>query len=575
ANLPHILTLCKADDALLPISTVRLPRRADGPLDDAWNLCFEPWPKVGSRMPLENWLAANKADRFSPQLLRLAVHLDSTNSTPRPMLRAFIGAWQRVAAIDTTGSAFTGMLLVLLTLVKFLLGLLCLFELARPTDDERKTGQGEIAALATVLRWVARCAWGGANQRPETALVGELLELLTTIAIGLDMTGLFPTWAIADPSKLPEGEYVDWIRALQTQDDVSIQEWLQRYGVAPGFAESSRILDAVTAGLFTTPDQIAAGTFINGFGRLFLNYVTAPFKRLVGGTGEAVIGPMYQALKDRGVNVQLGYAVTQLSIVSDVVQSVTYQELLDSDSKEFKKWGPAIHDGWPDTERTCPPIQPPQKPVPFYAQAYVLAIPPFDGTIPGLPDPLKKRLAGIEHCATVGLQSWATGDALYPASLISGIAAPLRCTAAMDHLVEGNFKKPVYACGEIDDGAAKDWRPNGKAPAEWRKQYAGRLQAGTPSSIFVSVNATASERYVKANPKTQKARPHVFETGVKNLWLAGDWTRTALSCGSIEAAVTSGLEAARDILQKLDCTVNFKIVASILREKEYDQKTRA
>ena len=35
------------------------------------------------------------------------------------------------------------------------------------------------------------------------------------------------------------------------------------------------------------------------------------------------------------------------------------------------------------------------------------------------------------------------------------------------------------------------------------------------------------------------------ESGVDNLWLAGDWTRNGINGGCVEAAVTSGMQAAR------------------------------
>ncbi|WP_420829508.1 FAD-dependent oxidoreductase [Nannocystis pusilla] len=37
------------------------------------------------------------------------------------------------------------------------------------------------------------------------------------------------------------------------------------------------------------------------------------------------------------------------------------------------------------------------------------------------------------------------------------------------------------------------------------------------------------------------------ESGVKGLLLCGDWTRTDLNCGCVEAATTSGMLAARAI----------------------------
>ena len=73
---------------------------------------------------------------------------------------------------------------------------------------------------------------------------------------------------------------------------------------------------------------------------------------------------------------------------------------------------------------------------------------------------------------------------------------------------------------------------------------------------------------MEANPSTQQARRYVYDTGLSNLWLAGDWTRSALSCGSIEAAVTSGLEAANHILETLGCVVDgFRIIGPVVEQK--------
>jgi uncharacterized protein with NAD-binding domain and iron-sulfur cluster len=122
---------------------------------------------------------------------------------------------------------------------------------------------------------------------------------------------------------------------------------------------------------------------------------------------------------------------------------------------------------------------------------------------------------------------------------------------------------PVYYCGDIGDETAKAWFDN-RAPIEdWLKDNFSRFQKGSVARASLTVvNHQLSNRYVCADVNTQAARLYPFETGVPNLWLAGDWTRTALSCGSLEAAVTSGLEAARDILRTLGCEVHFPIVGA-------------
>ncbi|MDE2410504.1 MAG: NAD(P)-binding protein [Sphingomonadales bacterium] len=60
-------------------------------------------------------------------------------------------------------------------------------------------------------------------------------------------------------------------------------------------------------------------------------------------------------------------------------------------------------------------------------------------------------------------------------------------------------------------------------------------------------NIDPSERYVLSCKLTTQYRLHSGETGYDNLVLAGDWTRTGLNYGCVEAAVMSGMEASRAI----------------------------
>ena len=144
----------------------------------------------------------------------------------------------------------------------------------------------------------------------------------------------------------------------------------------------------------------------------------------------------------------------------------------------------------------------------------------------------------------------------------------------MDHLQDdegfGVPHAPVYYCGDVDDDVAESWRADlDSRAAEWLADHAAKFQDGaTVPAPYPRVNLVGSERYVAANCATQAARPDIFRTGVPNLWLAGDWTRSSFACGSIEAAVTSGLEAARHLLWTLRCTVHFPIVGPF-----YDEDT--
>ena len=61
-------------------------------------------------------------------------------------------------------------------------------------------------------------------------------------------------------------------------------------------------------------------------------------------------------------------------------------------------------------------------------------------------------------------------------------------------------------------------------------------------------NIEGSERYVTTYAGTVDHRLGPHESGFANVWLAGDWTRNGIDGGSVEAAVTSGIQAARAVM---------------------------
>jgi uncharacterized protein with NAD-binding domain and iron-sulfur cluster len=64
---------------------------------------------------------------------------------------------------------------------------------------------------------------------------------------------------------------------------------------------------------------------------------------------------------------------------------------------------------------------------------------------------------------------------------------------------------------------------------------------------FLRANFQPTERYVMTRAGSVAARLRADESGFSNLKLAGDWTRNGIDGGSVEAAVTSGMQAARAI----------------------------
>src|SRR5260370_29422187 len=57
---------------------------------------------------------------------------------------------------------------------------------------------------------------------------------------------------------------------------------------------------------------------------------------------------------------------------------------------------------------------------------------------------------------------------------------------------------------------------------------------------YVRANINPSDRYVLSVRGSMSARMRADESGVDNLYLAGDWVRTGINAGCIEASVMAG-----------------------------------
>lgn len=64
---------------------------------------------------------------------------------------------------------------------------------------------------------------------------------------------------------------------------------------------------------------------------------------------------------------------------------------------------------------------------------------------------------------------------------------------------------------------------------------------------FLRANFQPTERYVLTRAGSVASRLGADESGFSNLKLAGDWTRNGIDGGSVEAAVTSGMQASRAV----------------------------
>src|SRR5262249_25558958 len=76
---------------------------------------------------------------------------------------------------------------------------------------------------------------------------------------------------------------------------------------------------------------------------------------------------------------------------------------------------------------------------------------------------------------------------------------------------------------------------------------AGTAQRKRLSQQCLRVNFEASELYVLSVAGSTEARLRADAMPAANLYVAGDWTLNGLNAGCVEAAVMSGMQAARTI----------------------------
>jgi uncharacterized protein with NAD-binding domain and iron-sulfur cluster len=208
--------------------------------------------------------------------------------------------------------------------------------------------------------------------------------------------------------------------------------------------------------------------------------------------------------------------------------------------------------------------------------------------------PLAGMVGALGTTQTQAAQLWLACDLAglgwtLPSPVLDGYAEPMDTWADMTHLLpretwpaEAAPKNLAYLCSPLPDngkppprsehGYAQQQAARVKANAiEWLKKYAGGLWPGScePGSttcidwnLLVAPGSTAvgsarfdtqywiatlnpSDRYVLALPNTVDKRIRANGTGITNLVLAGDYLRTGMNVGCVEAATMGGMQASQ------------------------------
>jgi uncharacterized protein with NAD-binding domain and iron-sulfur cluster len=361
----------------------------------------------------------------------------------------------------------------------------------------------------------------------------------------------------------------------------------------------------------TTRPSFAAGVALRGLLRMIFTYHGAVFYHADGGFGEIVFTPLYEVLRERGVRFKFFHRVESLAydpagnVISEVngsLQAVVtagadaYDPLIDWNGRKVWPTHPKFHllvngnalENAGDFESWWKPTQ---AHGPFKLQQGV----DFDHVILGISVGALKEicsdlathlptwqimLTNMQTIPTISVQVWSEKTSAQLGSgsvlrLATALEQPLSTWADMSFLAAQEGARPNgpmchlgYICGpfpRLDPSTLESpqqlpavQEQNARATADqWMTNVFKLLLPGSatggvfdPSTFdetYVRANVNPSDEYVLSPPAPANVRFAADESGVDNLFLAGDWLRTGVDVGAFESAVMSGLQCARAV----------------------------
>ena len=403
-------------------------------------------------------------------------------------------------------------------------------------------------------------------------------------------------------------------------EGVELSAWLKSHGASRQALESPMVMGGYDY-VFGYEDgdinrpSLSAAVALRGFGRLLFGYRGSIFWAMEGGMGDVVFAPLYEVLKQRGVQFRFFSRVTALEPSKHeppLIAAIRFDRQVDLPRTEYDplvattKHGAVwpsmpcfdqIHDGhklqagWRDYN-----LEMPASTWPVVKHETLLLGVDFDRVVLGISlGELKSICAplaaisgrwqtmfdNVKTVPTLSCQLWSQQDKVklnwiaVNNPVLTRYQQRFNTVADMSHLIkhEGTdalgTKSIFYFCGPLSATAvpagstqafADKW-VTGEART-WITDHVRGIMPGYDPSKLVSfpgapnafdgqyfrANFTPSEQYVLSLPGTSGYRLDSAVTDFGNLVLAGDWTANGLDAGCVEAAVTSGTQAARALL---------------------------
>lgn len=426
-------------------------------------------------------------------------------------------------------------------------------------------------------------------------------------------------------------------------NDVEYRDWLRKHGANPDYTIDSAPVRALYDLVFAFVDgdtkhpNIEAGTMLRGILRIAIGYHGGFIWKMQSGMGDVVFTPLYQVLKQRGVNFEFFHKVEELIPDADGVGEIVMTRQADL-ANGVTEYNPLVNinqlDCWPnspnyeqlDTDQAqllqanevnleshwsnWPqiftehfgrplPVKHLKRGVDFDKVVFGLSVGALAHVCPKLlatSAPLKAVSDNVRTVATRAYQIWLNKDLrqlgweVFSSDgqdpVLSSFSEPFDTSTPMNQLL-GQEDWPTkdkpqnvsYFCSPIPTPdfplhTDTDFPARCMAAVKLSALDQLRMQAfnlwpnvATEESFewhvlidlddnsgearfdaqYWRANVDPSELYVLSVVDSTQHRLTSEASGFSNLYLAGDWLKTGLNAGCVEAAVMGGMQASRAI----------------------------
>ena len=462
-------------------------------------------------------------------------------------------------------------------------------------DDITRRSDDDLSPIATLLeelrKWIRRELGDKINVDLEVHRFIVVMDLAITT-----VKGLLTERVLFHPDKLGALDHMDLL------------EWLSQQGALKETVNSDLLrglYDLVFGfrnGEIGKP-SFAAGTAIRCMFRICLAYKGGIFWKMQAGMGDAVIAPLYLALKKRGVAFEFFRRVKNLGLSSDkrsietisvgrqaTVKSGDYDPLVNIkdlecwpstpnydqlvEGEEIRKLGvnlESFYTTWNDVETLTLRAGEHFDDVVFGIS--LASIPYLCEELLNCNGKWRAMVDKVETTRTMAFQAWMNKDLKElgwdgESPIMDAYVEPMDTWADMSELIgreayppSSNIRSISYFCGPMEGGIPPQSETDApKQALEIVKQISdkwlssdsktwwpknvdpatGEFDWNSVVDTYHRANIDPSERYVLSVSGSTSSRLTGYESGFSNLYLAGDWTVNGLNAGCVEAATMSG-----------------------------------